>query len=129
MNNLKPKIYEEEFDYIFSKKAYCVRGATVISALIEWQILSLATIFLRDKEVVHKPEPNQEYNQSFNVLRVNKVLTPEKLEEIKKFRTERNKSIHNIFKGMTREEWGKQNNLVVKLGRSIVKKLDARLYP
>ena len=124
----KPKIYQEEFDYIFSKKAFCVRGATVISAFIEWQIFSLAGRFLEEKGVIHEPGPSQEYNQSLYVLRVNKVLLPEELEEIKKFRTERNKSIHNIFKGMTRDEWNKQNTQVVKLGKPIVIKLDKKLY-
>lgn len=129
MENTRPKVYQEEFTYIFSKKAPCVRGATVISALIEWQVFSLASRFLEDKEVIHKPEASQEYSQSLNILKVNKILTLQELEEIKKFRTERNKSIHGIFKEMTRDEWDKQNRLVVELGKSIVKNLDKKLYP
>ena len=129
MNNLnKSLLYKEEFEFIFSSKGSGVRRATVISAFIEWQVFSLASSFLEARKVAHKPEPNQEYNQSFNVLRVNKVLTSEELEKIIKFRKERNKSIHEIFKGMTRTEWNRQNKLAIEIGRPIVKELDKKLH-
>ncbi|MDP2946060.1 MAG: hypothetical protein Q8N61_01245 [bacterium] len=129
MNNPnRSLLYKEEFEFIFNRKGSGVRRATVISAFIEWQVFSLASNFLEARKVAHKPEPNQEYNQSFNVLKVNKVLTPEELEKIIKFRKERNKSIHGIFKGMTRIEWNRQNKLAIELGRPIVKELDKKLY-
>lgn len=127
-NSARSQLYKEEFEFIFSKKGSGVRRATVISAFIEWQIFSLASHFLDERKVTHKPEANQEYNQSFNVLKVNKELTSEELERIQKFRKERNKSIHGIFKGMTRIEWDRQNKLVIELGRPIVKELDKKLY-
>ncbi|MFZ2187326.1 MAG: hypothetical protein WAV46_01730 [Candidatus Moraniibacteriota bacterium] len=127
-NSNRSQLYEEEFDFIFNKKGSGVRRATVISAFIEWQIISLASNFLEERNVVHKPEPYQEYSQSFYVLKVNSVLTTEELERVKKFRKERNKSIHGIFKGMTRPEWDRQNKLVINLGKPIVKELDKKLY-
>ncbi|MBI2019195.1 hypothetical protein HYS95_00820 [Candidatus Daviesbacteria bacterium] len=129
MNNSdRSQLYKEEIKFIFSRKGSDVRRATVISAFIEWQIFSLASHFLEKRKVAHKPEPNQEYNQSFNVLKVNKILALIELEKIQKFRRERNKSIHSIFKGMTRIEWERQNKLVIELGRPIVKALDKKLY-
>jgi len=130
MRNLgKSKLYQEEFDFIFSRKGSGVRRTTVISAFIEWQIFSLANNFLEQQGVIHKPEPSQEYSQSVNVIRANKILTSEELDKIQKFRKERNKSIHGIFKGMTRPEWNEQNRLVIELGRPIVAALDKKLYP
>ena len=127
-NYNRSQLYKEEFEFIFSRKGSSVRRATVISAFIEWQIISLASHFLEARMVAHKPEPYQEYNQSFNVLKANKVITSEELEKIIKFRKERNKSIHGIFKGMTRPEWDRQNKLAIELGRPIVKELDKKLY-
>jgi hypothetical protein len=63
-----------------------------------------------------------------NVIKVNKILSPDELKRLEKFRIERNKSIHGIFKGITRPDWDKQNKLVIKLGRPIVEELDGRLY-
>jgi hypothetical protein len=122
-------LYTEEFKFIFDKKGSNVRRATVISALIEWQVFSLASKYLNKRGVEHKPEQNQEYNQSFNVLKTNRVIEPDKLDMIKKFRIERNKSIHDIFKGITRPEWDKQNKLVINLGKKIVEELDKELFP
>jgi hypothetical protein len=127
-DRVRSQLYKEEFDFIFARKGSGVRRATVISAFIEWQIFSLASQFLEERKVAHKPEPYQEYSQSLNVLKVNKVLTSKELEKIQKFRRERNKSVHNIFKGMTRSEWEQQNKLVIELGRPIVKELDKKLY-
>ena len=101
----------------------------MISAFVEEQILLLAESFLKEKGVIHKPEPRQEYSQSLNVLETNKILNSQELKQIKKFREERNKAIHGIFKGMTRDEWQEQNNKVVKLGRPIIRNLDKKLYP
>ena len=127
---MKSELYQEEFDFIFNdKKAFCVRGALVISAFVEGQILLLAKSFLKEKGVIYKPESRQEYFQSLNVLETNKILNSQELEQIKKFREERNKAIHGIFKGMTRHEWEEQNKKVVKLGRPIIKNLDKKLYP
>ena len=128
MEEPKSKLYKEEFKYIFDdRKAFRVRGALVISAFIEGQILLLAKSFLEKHKVTYKPESRQEYYQSLNVLETNKILNLEEIKQIRKFREERNKAIHGIFKGMTREEWEKQNNKVVKLGRPIVKILDEKL--
>lgn len=124
---IKSKLYKEECRYIFSKRANCVRGVTVISAFIEGQIFSLASIFLRKHKVKHDPEPAQEFYQSLNILKVNRILTLDESEKIKEFRKKRNKCIHGIFKGMTRPAWEKQNNLVIELGRPIVKLLDEKL--
>ena len=127
---MKSELYREEFGFIFNdKKAFCVRGALVISAFVEAQILLLAESFLEEKGVKFKPEPRQEYSQSLNVLKTNKILNPEELKQINKFRDERNKAIHRVFKGMTRPQWEEQNNKVVELGRLIVKNLDEKLYP
>jgi hypothetical protein len=126
---MKSKLYQEEFDYILSRKALCVRGALVASAFIEGQILLLAKVFLEKKGVIYKPESRQEYFQSLNVLGTNKILTSEELKQIGNFREERNKAIHGIFKGMTRRQWEEQNKKVVELGRPIIKNLDKKLYP
>ena len=126
---MKSQLYQEEFGFIFGRKALCVRGALVASALIEGQILLLAKSFLGKKEVIYEPEPRQEYFQSLNVLKTNKILNPQELGQIEKFRKERNKAIHAIFKVMTRPEWEEQNNKVVELGRPIIKILDKKLYP
>lgn len=72
----KSQLYKEEFKFIFRGRGSSVRRATVISAFIEGQISSLASYFLEERNVVHKPKPYQEYNQSFYVSRVNEVLTP-----------------------------------------------------
>jgi hypothetical protein len=126
---MKSKLYQEEFDTIFNdRKAFCVRGALVVSAFVEGQILLLAKFFLESKGVIHKPESRQEYFQSLNVLATNKILNTQELKQIKQFREERNKAIHGIFKGMTRREWEKQNNKVVRLGRPIIMNLDKKLY-
>ena len=127
-NSNRLQLYKEEYEFIFSNKGSGVRRATVISAFIEWQIFSLAGNFLESQGITHKPESNQEYNQSFNIIKVNRILVSKELEMIQKFRKERNKSIHGIFKGMTRTEWDKQNKLVIELGRPIIKELDKKLY-
>ena len=127
---MKSELYQEEFGFIFNnKKAFCVRGVLVISAFVEEQILLLAEYFLEEKGVIHKPEPRQEYSQSLNVLETNKILNSQELKQIRKFREERNKAIHGIFKGMTRRQWEEQNKKVVGLGRLIIKNLDKMLYP
>ena len=120
-------LYQVEFNDIFNKKQSGVRLVTVISAFLEGQIFTLASLFLEKRNVVHKPKQYQEYRQSLNVLDVNNVLSPKQLTNIEKFRKERNKSIHGIFKGMTRDEWNKQNKLVIELGKPIVKELDIEL--
>jgi hypothetical protein len=126
----KSELYRGEFGFIFNdKKAFCVRGVLVISAFVEAQISLLAESFLEGKGVKYEPEPRQEYSQSLNVLKTNKILNPEELKQINKFRDERNKAIHRVFKGMTRPQWEEQNNKVVKSGRLIVKNLDKKLYP
>src|SRR4030043_558674 len=118
---MKSELYREEFGFIFNdKKAFCVRGALVISAFVEAQIFRIAESFLEEKGVKYKPEPRQEYSESLNVLKANDVLNSKELKQIKIFRDERNKAIHRIFKGMTRQEWEGQNNKVVRLGRPIV---------
>jgi hypothetical protein len=127
---VKSELYREEFGFIFNnKKAFCVRGALVISAFVEAQILFLAESFLEEKGVKYKPEPRQEYSLLVNILGANEILNSKELKQIRNFREERNKAIHRIFKGMTRREWEEQNNKVVELGRPIVKNLDKKLYP
>jgi len=126
----KSKLYQEEFEILFNdKKSLRTRGVLVISAFIEGQVSLLAKVFLEKRRVVYKPETRQEYYQSLNVLKTNKIINSEELGQIRKFREERNKSVHGIFKGMTRPEWEKQNNKVVELGRPIVKNLDKKLFP
>ncbi|KKT91504.1 MAG: hypothetical protein UW92_C0011G0006 [Candidatus Jorgensenbacteria bacterium GW2011_GWA2_45_13] len=125
---IRSQLYKEEYNFIFSGKGSDVRRATVLSALIEWQVFSLASEYLSKRAVIHKPESNQEYSQSFNVLKMNKILTAEKLSQLQKFRIERNKSIHSIFKGMSRPEWEKQNKVVINLGWPIIKELDKLLF-
>lgn len=120
-------VYREEFEYVFSNKAMSVRGATVISALIEWQVIQLTTTFLQSKGIIHRPEPRSAYHQSLNILIVNNVLDEKIIKNLNTFRRQRNKSIHGIFKNLTREEWAKQNEIVVKLGRLIVQELDQKL--
>ena len=125
----KSELYQEEFGFIFNdKKAFCVRGALVVSAFVEAQILLLAESFLEEKGVKYKPEPRQEYSQSLNVLGANDILNSKELKQINEFREKRNRAIHRIFKGMTRGEWEKQNNKVVELGRLIVQNLDKKLH-
>lgn len=124
----KSEIYKREYTYIFSKKAFCVRGATVSAGFIEGQIYSLAKMFLEGRNIKYLPRPSHEYSQSLNVLQTNGIITKQEVKEIGKFREERNKSIHGIFKGMTIHEWEGQNNRVVSLGRPIIEKLDKRLY-
>lgn len=121
------KLNKEELDFIFSSKGSGVRRATVISAYIEWQIFYLASIFLKSRNVAHDPEPMQEYRQSLNVLKTNKILGQDELKNLEEFRKQRNISIHGIFKGMTRDQWNQQNQLVIELGRPIVKRLNERL--
>ena len=126
----KSKLYQEEFEILFNdKKSLRTRGVLVISAFIEGQVSLLAKVFLEKRRVVYKPETRQEYYQSLNVLKTNKIINSEEFGQIRKFREERNKSVHGIFKGMTRPEWEKQNNKVVELGRPIVKNLDKKLFP
>lgn len=121
------QVYKEEYDFIFRERGSGVRKATVISTLIEALVYSLASIFLENHKVEHNPETYQEYSQSINILKVNKILTPEGLDRLRAFRRERNKSIHGIFKGMTRKDWDQQNKIVIDLGRPIVKELNQRL--
>jgi len=126
----KPQLYQEEFDIIFNDaKAFRVRGAVVTSAFIEGQILLLAKCFLEKHGVKFEPQKHQAYRQSLNILKTNGKLNSEELKDIEKFWNERNKAIHGIFKGMTRDEWQKQNIKVVELGRPIIKNLDKKLYP
>ena len=124
----KSELYQEEFRYLFSKKAFCVRGALVSAAFVEGQILLLAKPSL-GKGVKYKRESLQEYFQSLKVLEATKILNSRELGEINRFREERNKAIHGIFKGMTRSEWEEQNAKVVRLGRPIIENLDKKLYP
>ena len=124
---MKSQVYQEERNFIFSRKGYCVRGVTVISALVESLIFSLAKTFLENHRVTYDPTPSQEFNQSLNILFANKILSKEEIENVKNFRTARNKSIHNIFKGMTRTEWNNQNRLVINLGRPIIEELEKKL--
>lgn len=129
MEESKSDIYREEFEYIFSKKAFCVRGALVISAFIEGQIWLLAKSFLEKHKVKLKLSGHQAHRLSLNILKDNGILTSEELKSIEKFQKERNSSIHGPFKGdMTRRQWENQNNTVVTLGRPIVKILDQKLY-
>lgn len=125
----KPQIYKEEFDWIFEEKGSSVRKVVVISAFIEGQILYIARNYLDKHNVNYEPESTQEYYQSINILKTNNILPPDEIKKIQKFRTERNKSIHGIFKGFTRDEWNQQNRLVIDLGRPIVKQLDEYLFP
>jgi len=129
MIDSKSEVYQREYDYIFKKKAFCVRGAVVASALIEGQILLLAKSFLKKREVKYEPKDHQAYRQSLNLLDTNKILNKPELKDIEKFWKERCKSIHGIFKGMTILQWNEQNKVVVKLGRPIIKNLDTKLYP
>lgn len=129
MNASSEALLKEEFKFIFSRKGSGVRRATVISAYMEWQICELARRFLEARGVAYKPEPHHEYSQSFTILKSNNVIDAEEAGWIVTFRKERNKSIHGIFKGMTRPEWEKQNKLTIELGRPIIKKLDQKLYP
>lgn len=124
----KSEIYQREYSYIFSKKAFCVRGATVSAGFIEGQIFSLAKMFIEGRNIKYLPRPGHEYSQSLNVLETNGILTKQEVKEIGKFREERNKSIHGMFKGMTIRGWEEQNNKVVSLGRPIIEKLDKILY-
>lgn len=128
MKESRTELYKEEFDYIFGKKALCVRGALVTSALVEGQVLLLAKLFLEEHRVKYEPEKHQEYRQSLNILKANGILNSEELKNIEKFRKARNRSIHGPFKGMTRKDWERCNNEVVKLGRPILKSLDEKLY-
>lgn len=124
----RSQLYREEFAFIFSRKGSGVRRTMVISALIEGQIFSLASRFLKERGVTHNPESNQEYNQSLNILKSNNILTFEELDKIQKFRKERNKSFHRIFRDMTRFEWDQQNRRVIELGRPVARELDKKLY-
>lgn len=128
-NSEKPPIYKEELDFVFMNRGSGVRRAVVVAALIEQQIISLAKMFLEGHGVKYDPEPRQEYDQSIGLLRANNVLTAEELKDLQKFLTERNRSVHNIFKGFTRTEWNEQNKRVIDFGRPIVKMLDEKLYP
>jgi hypothetical protein len=124
------KLYEEEFKDLFNdKKSFRVRGAMVISAFIEGQILLLAKDFLEKHEVKYDPQSYQAFRQSLNILKTNNVLDAPTLRDIEDFWTERCKSIHGPFKGMARDQWQEQNNKVVELGRPIIKNLDKKLYP
>jgi hypothetical protein len=125
----KSEIYQREFDYILSRKAPCVRGASVTSAFIEGQIFLLAKSFLEERGVKYKPKNHQAFRQSLNVLGTNEKLNPKELEDIEDFWIERNKTIHGIFKGMTIPEWEEQNRIVVRLGRPIIMSLDKKLHP
>lgn len=121
------QLNKEELDFIFRGNGSGVRRATVISAYIEWQILYLASIFLKSRNVAYDPEPMQEYRQSLNILKTNNILSQDELKNLSEFRKQRNKSIHGIFKGMTRDQWNQQNKLVIELGRPIVERLNERL--
>jgi len=125
----KTQIYKDEFKFILGGRGSGVRRVVVISAFIEGQILSLAKKYLKEHGVKYKPKPGQEYHQSLNILEVNGELSPDELKEIRDFRPERNKAIHNIFKGFNRKEWERQNKQVIDLGRPIVEKLDKKLFP
>jgi len=125
----KPKIYQEEFKFIFGEKALCVRGAAVTCVFIEGQIFLLAKNFLQAHSVNYKPRKHNELRQSLNVLETNKKLQKKELKAIENFLTKRNEIVHGVFKGMTRTEWEEKNKEVVELGRSIIKILDEKLYP
>lgn len=125
MKITKSNLYEEEFSYIFSKKAECVRGALVSSAFIEGQIILLTQSFLEAHGVIHKP---RRYQESLKVLWDNEILNSKELRGIKKFSQARNRAIHAPFKEMTRREWEELNKGVVKLARPIIGYLDKKLY-
>lgn len=120
-------LYQREYQYIFSKKAPCVRGATVVSAFVEGQIFLLAKYFLDRHGVKYKPSDQEKYRQSLNILEANNILNKKELNDLKAFWNERNKSIHGPFKGMDEEEWKEQNKRVVLFGRPIVKILNKKL--
>jgi hypothetical protein len=128
MEKSKSELYREEFKYIFSNKAFCVRGALVTAAFIEGQVFLLAKSFLEIKSVKFELKGYQGYRQALNILKDNGILTSKELKSLEKFQEERNKSIHGIFKGMTRPQWEQQNTKVVQLGRPIVENLDEKLY-
>lgn len=71
--------------------------------------------------------PSQEYNQSMNVLKVNGVINPDEVVKLGNFRKLRNRSIHKIFNGMSRDEWNKNNKTVVDLGKPIVVTLEKKI--
>lgn len=129
MGNPKSTLYQEEFDFIFSKKGLCVRGVLVTSALVERQVFLLAKSFLEELNVKHEPRQHQEYRQSLNVLDANGVLNSKELKNIEIFWKERNRAIHAPFKEIARADWNEQNNKAVKLGRIVIKNLDKKLYP
>ena len=129
MNAFDNTLLKEEFEFIFGRKGSGVRRATVTAAFMEWQIIDLARHFLEEHKVMYKPEPHQEYSQSLSILKANNVISAKEAERIATFRKERNKSVHGIFKGMTRPEWDKQNKHKIELGKPIIKLLNEKLYP
>jgi hypothetical protein len=128
MRESRSKLYQEEFNYIFSRKAFCVRGALVTSAFIEGQILLLTEYFLEEHGVKLGLRRYQGHRQSLSILKENGIITLKEFKNIEIFQKERNISIHGPFKGMTRSDWEKQNNKVVEFGRPIVRTLDEKLY-
>ena len=130
MGQSKSEVYKEEFAHVFSKKAFRVRGAVVISALIEGQVLLLAESFLEERKVKLEQKGHRlRHRQALDILKYNGIITAEEHRNIDHFQKERNRSIHGPFKGMTRTEWEEQNNNVVELGRPIVEILDKKLFP
>ncbi len=98
-----------------------------MSALVESLIFSLAKTLLEKHDLFYQPAPSQEFNQSMSILKANKLLNPNEVDQINKFRTARNQSIHQIFKGMSREEWNKNNKEVIELGKPIVEMLEKKI--
>lgn len=127
MSTILQQLNKEELEFIFKNSGSGVRRATVISAYIEWQIFYLASKFLENCKVVYDPEPMQEYRQSLNILKTNNMLNDGEIKGLEEFRRQRNKSIHGIFKGMTRDEWNLQSKLVIDLGRPIIKELNKKI--
>ena len=128
-STMDPKLYQDEFKYLFGKRSFCVRGVLVSAAFIEGQIVDLAKPFLKAEGIKCKPESTQEYFKSLEVLETKRKLNSKELDQIEKFRKERNKAIHGVFKGMTRPQWEQQNKKVVELARPIIENLDKKLYP
>lgn len=122
------KVYLEEYSFIFSNKGSGVRKVLVLSALIEEQIFLLVEqLFLRHS-LEFSFKTSQNFYQLVEVLKLNNVILETDEIAIKKFREERNKAVHKIFKGMTRAEWNELNKHVIELGRPIVEKLEKKLY-
>ncbi|MDP3994182.1 MAG: hypothetical protein Q8P75_04365 [bacterium] len=123
--NEQQKLYLEELKEVSKRRS--LRNVTLLSAMIEAHIFSLAKTFLEKKGVIYSPSEFDEYRMSINILKSNNLLSPDELRDVNEFRRYRKEIFHNLFKGkLTRAGLNDNINKAWTIGKKVVKKLSLK---